>query len=323
MCYSAQVAQSLSRLARQFAADIDYSSFEDLFADRLTSDGINDSVKITKALEHNFLNPQSQVERSITQSIDTYRLRQTRKLETDLFAQKKRLADAERTLKTKETKKALNDRRIATDKIAKLVTRIGDLKRNDLIDEDSRIFPFWYAPVIVQEADRRFIRPMRYHCRPAGKPALIDRKFDGLYNARRDSLQNFWTDLFGQTHALMVVTSFFENVSLHNFERRELSPDEDPKNLVLHFNPQPPREMLIACLWSHWQAPNGKDLYSFAAITDDPPAEIAAAGHDRCIIALKDEYIDAWLSPAQHSRAELLRMLCDPQRSFYEHRIAA
>lgn len=89
MCYSAQVAQSLSRLARQFAADIDYGSFEELFDDRLTSDGINDSVKIAKALEHNFLNPQSQIERSITQSIETYRLRQTRKLETDLFAQKK------------------------------------------------------------------------------------------------------------------------------------------------------------------------------------------------------------------------------------------
>jgi putative SOS response-associated peptidase YedK len=94
-----------------------------------------------------------------------------------------------------------------------------------------------------------------------------------------------------------VVSTFFENVPLHRFEKRELAPDEEAKNLVLHFNPQPPREMLVACLWSHWQEPGQKDLYSFAAITDDPPAEIAAAGHDRCIIALKDENVDAWLAP--------------------------
>jgi hypothetical protein len=37
-------------------------------------------------------------------------------LEAALFAQKKRLADAERTLATKETKKALEDKRIASKK---------------------------------------------------------------------------------------------------------------------------------------------------------------------------------------------------------------
>jgi len=33
------------------------------------------------------------------------------------------------------------------------------------------------------------------------------------------------------------------------------------------------------------------------SITDEPPAEAAAAGHDRCIIPIKPENVDAWLNP--------------------------
>ena len=34
------------------------------------------------------------------------------------------------------------------------------------------------------------------------------------------------------------------------------------------------------------------DLLSFAAITDEPPPEVAAAGHDRCIIPLPESALD-------------------------------
>ena len=40
-----------------------------------------------------------------------------------------------------------------------------------------------------------------------------------------------------------------------------------------------------------------ESLLSFAAVTDDPPAEIAAAGQDRCIIPIKPANVDAWLQP--------------------------
>ncbi|MGH8425259.1 MAG: SOS response-associated peptidase family protein, partial [Pseudomonas fluorescens] len=96
-----------------------------------------------------------------------------------------------------------------------------------------------------------------------------------------------------------------------------------PENLVLHFNPRPAQDMFVACLWSHWQAPNAKDLYSFAAVSDDPPPEIAAAGHNRCPVALKPENVDAWLSPQKYSSTELLSLLADRQMPYYEHRIAA
>jgi len=38
------------------------------------------------------------------------------------------------------------------------------------------------------------------------------------------------------------------------------------------------------------------DLYSFAAITDDPEPEVAAAGHDRTIINTKPAHVDALLN---------------------------
>ena len=65
------------------------------------------------------------------------------------------------------------------------------------------------------------------------------------------------------------------------------------------------------------------DLMSFAAITDEPPAEVAAAGHDRCIIPIRPEHVDAWLNPDPVNLAAQHAILDDRARPFYEHRIAA
>jgi len=66
----------------------------------------------------------------------------------------------------------------------------------------------------------------------------------------------------------------------------------------------------------------GRDTGLSAAITDDPPAEVAAAGHDRCIIPIKPENLDAWLSPSS-KLAESYAILDDRARPYYEHRMAA
>lgn len=81
--------------------------------------------------------------------------------------------------------------------------------------------------------------------------------------------------------------------------------------------------MLVVCLWSRWQAPDEPELLSFASITDDPPPEIAAAGHDRCIIPIKPENLDAWLNPKPGDLAALYAILDDRDRPYYEHRLAA
>jgi putative SOS response-associated peptidase YedK len=317
------VEQELKKAARMVGGEVDFSALEKLFAQRLE----DDSVKIARGLEANFDAPASPVEERIKGSIDRYRAKVRSEYETALFAQRKRLADAERTLATKQTRKALEDQRIATRKIAWNMGKLGDLGRTEAREEDSRIFPMWYAPVVILENGRRLVRPMRYHCRPNGKPENYDQRYDGLYNARRDSLEGFWKNVFGRHHGILIARSFYENVALHDFERRPLREGEKPKNLILHFNPRSRQgvdaPMLVACLWDLWQSPGKPDLYSFAAITDEPPAEIAATGHDRCIVPLEAAAIDAWLDPAASDRAALVALLDRRERPYFEHRLAA
>ena len=71
------------------------------------------------------------------------------------------------------------------------------------------------------------------------------------------------------------------------------------------------------------RADNGADLFTFAAITDEPPPEIAAAGHDRCIVPIKPEHLDAWLNPDKNNLAAQFAILDDRARPYYEHRLAA
>jgi hypothetical protein len=91
-------------------------------------------------------------------------------------------SDAERTLQTKTTKAAAESKRIATNKIDSTLHRLDDVRRAELKDSDLRIFPGQYAPVMVMENGKRVIKPMRYQCRPAGKPAFYDVKYPGTYN---------------------------------------------------------------------------------------------------------------------------------------------
>ena len=318
MCYSAQIWQNYRKYVRAYGADIDFESFVRLYFDRES----NAKIKTAKAMDAAFAVPANDAERRIKALIDEHDRRQTVKLEQELFKQRKRLADAERTLQTRATKAAADSRRIATDKIAWVLGKLSDLRRTELNDEDSRIFPAWYAPVLVVENGRRVVKPMRYQCRPAGKPAFYDTKFPGTYNARRDSLGGFWKEQFGLSHGLIVANAFFENVSRHRMQQRELAPGEREENVVLEFRPRPTQDMLIACLWSHWRAPGQPDLLSFAAITDEPPPEVAAAGHDRCIVPIKPENVDAWLSPSGDPAA-MQAILEDRERPYYEHRMAA
>ncbi|HXS28333.1 MAG TPA: SOS response-associated peptidase family protein [Steroidobacteraceae bacterium] len=329
MCYSAMVEQHLRSLAREFRAEVDWDLFETLFRERLE----HDDIKVSRALEANFTaapttTAEPEVERRIRSLIESHRRKRTESLERELFKQRKRLADARRSLEAQQTKRAREEERIAESKIESLLARLTDGKRTEPVEEDRRIFPLYFAPVIVQVKARRLVRPMRYTCRLPGKPASHDVSYPGTYNARRDNLHGFWSALYGRQHAILAITSFFENVPTHIFERRELAPGEKPKNLVLHFDPQPRAEMLVACLWAHWTGPSRDDagvreLYSFAAITDEPPPEIASTGHNRCVVALKRSNVDEWLAPEGVSTERLNQILADRERPFYEHRIAA
>ena len=319
MCYSAQVKADYKKYVQMFGAAMSIRVFYETFW-RRNEEG---KLKIPKGMEDAFTDPQTDEEREVKALVDAYRAEQATKFEQEVFKQRKRLADAERTLQTKTTKAATESKRIAGDKIESNMRKLSDLYRTEPRDSDNRIFPQVYAPLIVWEDGRRVVKPMRYQCRPAGKPASYDLQYPGTYNARRDNLERFWKGQFGYTHGILVVNAFYENVNLHKAEGGELAEGEAVQNLVLEFRPKPTQDMLVACLWSKWTGTGEPDLLSFAAITDEPPEEVAAAGHDRCIIPIRPENIGAWLKPNPQDLASLYAILDDRERPYYEHRMAA
>ena len=318
MCYSAMVWENYHSYVRSYGAIISIDEFVRLFKTRRDGGKVN----IPKGMADAFMEPANAQEREIKSMIDAYNQSEAARLEAEIFKQRNRLADAERQLKVKATKKAADDQRIAKAKIDQALARLNDLKRTEPRERDSRIYPGYYAPVMVEERGQLVIKPMRYQCRPQGKPALYDRTYPGTYNARRTSLEGFWKGQFGRTHGLMVATSFFENVSRHRLEGRELAAGEEPENVVLKFDPNTGGPMQVACLWSHWTGAGEPDLLSFAAITDDPPPEVSAAGHDRCIIPITRDNVPNWLShDGDLKRA--YEILDARERPYYEHKLAA
>lgn len=313
MCYSVQIGTEYKKYCRALGARLDIDRYAEMFWGRLE----DARIKIPKAMEEEFSVPESDQERHIKEAVDQYRVQQASKLEQELFKQRKRLADSERTLQTKTTQAATEGKRIATTKIDRILSKLADMRRTNLKDSDSRIYPGYYAPVMVMENGERVFKPMRYQCRPAGKPAFYDKKYPGTYNARRDNLEGFWKGQFGYDHGLMVVNAFYEHVS------QPTGDGDETQNIILEFRPRPVQAMLVACLWSKWRGDGEADLYSFAAITDEPPQEIAASGHDRCIIPIKPENIDAWLHPNPEKLSDLYAILDDRERPYYEHRLAA
>ncbi|HDR9511581.1 hypothetical protein C5615_35345 [Burkholderia cepacia] len=265
MCYSAKIQANYREYVRRYGADMDIEIFQRLYFARAA----DSNIKIPKALDAAFLD--APISDCITSAIADYQRHRAAELEAELFAQRTRLATAERKLQVKFTKAASEDVRIATSKIDAATRGLDDLRRRELLERDSRIFPGWYAPVLIELDGKRLVVPMRYRCRIPGWTEADERIKNGTYNARSDTLSTAWRKVFGFTHGIVLVDSFFENVK------------RDGQNVVLRFDPTPPQHMQVACLWTRTEIPGADDLWSFAAITDEPPPEVAAAGHDRCI----------------------------------------
>lgn len=318
MCYSAEAWTLYKQYVDEFGADIDIKAFWETYLGRdekyRIRKKLSDGTKIPKGMDLNFLHPKSELEQEIHALIQQWNERKISESEQELFKQVKRVADAERKLAVKETKKALDDVRIGGNKVKQLKRWIADAKRTALQPEtDNRIFPDWYVPVLISENGRKVVRPMRYHCRPAGMDPSIDRTTDGrvsgTYNARRDNLTRFWRNQFGHTHGLMLAETFYENVD-----------DGKGGSKEIQFRPRTGETMYITCLYSHWTDPAGQepDLWSFAAITDEPEPEVAAAGHDRTIINIKPEHVDAWLNPDPNDLDALFAIFDDKRHPYYE-----
>lgn len=310
MCYSSRIEADYRRYLREMGGQLSYQHFREIFWER--SQG--KKIKVPRGMEEAFLAGDGPQDQEIAARIRAYREAEATRLQQDLFAQRARLAEAERKLAAKPTKAATDSKRIATSKIALYLAWLADMNRTEAKPSDGRIFPGVYAYVLIVENGERIVRPMRYGCRPAGKPANYDVRYPGTYNARRDNLEGFWNGQFGRTHGIALWWCFYEHVV------------RDGKDVVLEFSPSTGQLMPVACLYSHWTPAAGSEeseVWSFAAITDHPPPEVAAAGHDRCIIPLKAQDLNSWLEPNPADLAAQHAILDDRERYFYQHSIAA
>lgn len=321
MCYSAQVWSNFRRYQRAYGAHVDFQAFAELLRRRQQGEKLLLPKGLTDAFK--FHAPDGGEEEECRDLVHAYDATLVLRLHEKLEAQRQRLAKAEARLAIKPSNAMSEEQRIAANNIADLARKLADIDRSEPLARDDRIFTGYYCPVLTLDEDGdEVVRPMRFHCRPAGKPAFFDSKYPGLYNARRDSLDGFWRAQFGQTHAVVVIEAFFEHVKRHNLEQRALAAGEFERDVVLRFEAAHGGPLPLACLWSHWTG-SGPDLDSFALITDEPPTEVAAAGHDRCPIPLKASNVRTWLAAPALETAAYDALLEDKDHPLFIHQVAA
>lgn len=321
MCYSARVRADFRQYQR-FGGKLDIHAFVKMFVDRGRGGDLLSAV--AKPLRNAFMTPRNSGEEQVrAAAIDAYSLAAMQQ-EAIIAEQTARLLAAQAKLAIKPTKTAANDARIAQNKIDTARAKLGLTEERDEVVGWWRFYPGWYAPILLRDpaTGERVVVPARFRCRVPGWTREDEKKKEGSYCARKDSLRTVWRKLFGSNHALIVASRFYESVDLHDLQRRELAPGERAIPQEISFTPQPEQEMLLACLWRYVEeTPEEPGFYSFALITRDPPPEVAAAGHDRCVIPIRPKNVDAWLHPDPGNLGDQYAILEDPIDVYFQHEL--
>lgn len=141
--------------------------------------------------------------------------------------------------------------------------------------------------VILALDGRRSTVPMRYRILPATGFEVPDTY--NAFNARRNSLTSVrsWKPLFGKKHCIFPFLKFYEWIVY----------PPTGKKTEIEFSPNGIPRMWAASLYEEYQSPTLGLIRSFAMVTDDPPEEIKATGHDRVPIFIDEDLIDDWLHP--------------------------
>jgi putative SOS response-associated peptidase YedK len=206
-----------------------------------------------------------------------------------------------------------------------------------------RIFQGRFARVVHFDAHGCLVAShMRYGAfPPAGVRADANLT---TFNARRDNLRSpFWSSSYGKGHGVVLLEGFFEWVTVKDllaagrvtlaeveteFERQredrrarveaagklyrptktELT-DARFRKTVIQFRPLGRTEGLVAPVIFNTGDLGGERVSAFALVTDDPPDEVRAAGHDRCPVFLSEQAWPAWLVPKGKTPKELDALL--------------
>jgi len=266
MCFSAVVQQNLDLLARQHKARVDMDLFENLFAPAPQA-RTSSSPKAWKRISSS----QNAAAHRIALHIAAWQATTASKWQIELFQQKTRLADIERKLKVRTTQKAQDDQRIAQQD-RWLRTKLADLKRTSR-DPTTRAFFLSGMPRCWCASGERVIKPMRYHCRPSGKPRARQPLSRALLRAARQ-LEGFWKNQFGRRHAYCVVQSFYETWRCTISKSAPCAPAKK-RSPCGALQPAGRPTYARGLLWNSWQKPGEP------ALLPSPPSPTTAAGSGR------------------------------------------
>lgn len=294
------IKADLKRQARLFRSRADYDAFLQLYMQRLK----DPALKIPVGLDRYFVLSQDPEEKKLAPLARQFHEEEKGRIRDEIKATEKELKELSAGKPSAAAKKKIDVRERRLEKLGRKLD--FDFDRISPLDE--RIYPGYFAPVILSREGERTLVPMRYRVRrPDG--GEVPYQYN-VFNARRDSLQSAatWKPLFTRTHAIFPFTKFFEWVEREG-EKHEIS-----------FVPEERAMMWAASLYS---APRGGGYLSFAMVTDEPPPEVAEAGHDRCPIFLDSNLLDDWLTPAGKSPEHLLGLLDHKEKTFYNHSLVA
>jgi putative SOS response-associated peptidase YedK len=301
MCYSALVNRSLKKTAARYRAKINVEAFVDLYAMRAR----NPLLKIPLGMDAGAVDIGGMAARSISKSIREFSANEDMRIRQALSDLEAEITELEARLHTKVTKTHQKALEAKLRKREKLLRREVTPK-----GETYRIYPYYFAPVIIESKSGRELLPMRYRLLPSNNVEVPPQY--NVFNARRDSLRSArsWKPLFGSKHALFPFEKFYEWV------------EREGRKVELIFAPDGYAEMWAASLFSETKTRDGV-IRSFAMVTDDPPPEVAAAGHDRCPVFLREGLIDEWLQPEATGLDRLDSLLDDKQPTYFSNAMAA
>jgi hypothetical protein len=116
--------QNLRELSRRYGAEVAWKVYEEVCRRRAEGE----DMKVARALERNFATPINDLERRTKEHIDQYTAERAATWENEIFVQRRRLGNAELSLKTKETRTAREHERIAKNEITALLERLTDCR---------------------------------------------------------------------------------------------------------------------------------------------------------------------------------------------------
>jgi putative SOS response-associated peptidase YedK len=300
MCYSSLLAKTYEEYVEMFRAPFDMGAFHQLYRQR----ELDLLLKIPAALDDILIAVDPINGGNIRESTRRWRAAcatESARLDGEIF-DLETIAPKNRTAAQKEALKTAKSRR----------KRLGTALQTKSVEGDTyRIYPKYFAPVIIDQGGQRKTVPMRYRVLPRTGVEIPDQY--NLFNARRDSLMTArnWKSLFGRKHALFPFLRFYEWV-ITPAGKTEIS-----------FVPDGYPSMWAASLYEEYNHPQLGLIRSFAMVTDEPPPEVRAAGHDRCPVFIRESCIDAWLQLQGQTPAALDALLDERQPVYFSHTRAA